>query len=127
MAICFTPAQASAQVLAGKFTLPFEAHWGLATLPAGDYSFTVQGIGREAKVQLFHDDASVAYIVNRGFDFKPLRGISLTVVRTSDGNFVRDLNLSQIGEVLHYAPHTQRGSAAREREIAPIPVTAESK
>ena len=25
----------------GKFTLPFEAHWGSATLPAGDYTFTL--------------------------------------------------------------------------------------
>jgi hypothetical protein len=25
----------------GKFTLPFETHWGSATLPAGDYSFTL--------------------------------------------------------------------------------------
>jgi hypothetical protein len=27
---------------AGKFTLPFETHWGDATLPAGDYTFTLQ-------------------------------------------------------------------------------------
>ena len=27
----------------GKFTLPFETHWGSVTLPAGDYSFRVQG------------------------------------------------------------------------------------
>ena len=25
----------------GKFTLPFETHWGSATLPAGDYTFTM--------------------------------------------------------------------------------------
>jgi hypothetical protein len=25
----------------GKFTLPFETHWGGATLPAGDYTFTL--------------------------------------------------------------------------------------
>ena len=27
--------------LQGKFTLPFETHWGGATLPAGDYTFTL--------------------------------------------------------------------------------------
>jgi hypothetical protein len=26
----------------GKFTLPFETHWGSATLPPGDYTFTLQ-------------------------------------------------------------------------------------
>jgi hypothetical protein len=25
----------------GKFTLPFETHWGSTTLPAGDYTFTL--------------------------------------------------------------------------------------
>jgi hypothetical protein len=33
------PCLANAQGLTGKFTLPFEARWGLATLQAGDYSF----------------------------------------------------------------------------------------
>jgi hypothetical protein len=28
-------------VYQGKFTLPFETHWGGATLPAGDYTFTM--------------------------------------------------------------------------------------
>ncbi|HLZ12400.1 MAG TPA: hypothetical protein VKP58_07425 [Candidatus Acidoferrum sp.] len=27
---------------AGKFTLPFETHWGDSTLPAGDYTFTLE-------------------------------------------------------------------------------------
>ena len=26
----------------GKFTLPFEAHWGSVTLPAGDYTFALR-------------------------------------------------------------------------------------
>ena len=29
----------SAEDFAGKFTLPFEARWGMAVLPAGDYEF----------------------------------------------------------------------------------------
>ena len=32
---------ASAQEYQGKFTLPFEARWGSAVLPAGDYTFRV--------------------------------------------------------------------------------------
>jgi len=28
-------------VYKGQFTLPFETHWGGATLPAGDYTFTM--------------------------------------------------------------------------------------
>jgi len=29
----------------GKFTLPFETHWGGATLPAGDYTFVLSSTG----------------------------------------------------------------------------------
>ena len=32
---------ARAQEYEGKFTLPFEARWGMAVLPPGDYSFRV--------------------------------------------------------------------------------------
>src|SRR5436305_12363702 len=34
----------------GKFTLPFEAKWGRAVLPAGDYSFTVGHIPGSPKI-----------------------------------------------------------------------------
>jgi hypothetical protein len=42
LAICFNAGYANAQTVAGKFTLPFEARWGQATLPAGDYSFRLE-------------------------------------------------------------------------------------
>ena len=37
----FNAKPASAQAFQGKFTLPSETRWGQATLPAGDYSFTL--------------------------------------------------------------------------------------
>jgi len=37
----FTAAFANAQASQGKFKLPVEAHWGLAVLPPGDYTFTL--------------------------------------------------------------------------------------
>jgi hypothetical protein len=53
LAICFNAGFANAQNVAGKFTLPFEAHWGQATLPAGDYSFMLER-GPDAKVRVFY-------------------------------------------------------------------------
>jgi hypothetical protein len=128
VAIGFNAGLASAQTLTGKFTLPFEAHWGTTNLPAGDYSFTLGQIGPSATVHLFRGPETVSYIFSRSFDQKSTGVMSLTVMRTSDGNFVRDLNLPEIGVVLHYAPNqTGRGSAAKEREIARIPVTTGGK
>ena len=36
----------------GKFTLPVETHWGSATLPAGDYTFTVAGAVAEFRLYI---------------------------------------------------------------------------
>jgi len=115
LAICFNSGLASAQTMAGTFSLPFEAHWGLATLPAGDYSFNVEGIGRNAKVRVFRGGDTVVSLVNQGFDTTLSHQASLTVVKNSAGNFVRDLSLPEIGEIFHYMPpKAGRGS---EREI----------
>jgi hypothetical protein len=128
LAICFNSGLASAQTTAGKFNLPFEAHWGLATLPAGDYSFKVEGVGRGAIVRVFHGVDTVVSLVNQSYDETPSHEISLTIVRNSTGNFVRDLSLPEIGQVLHYAPHKAgHGSAGPEQEIARIPVTRAGK
>jgi hypothetical protein len=125
VAISFNAGLANAQTVAGKFTLPFEAHWGEATLQAGDYSFRLEPGYR---VHVFRGAENVAFVVNQSFDEGTTGAISLTVVRNSAGNTVRDLNLPEIGVVLHYPPNKAgRGSAVREREIARIPVTTGGK
>jgi hypothetical protein len=120
LAICFNAGFANAQTVAGKFTLPFEAHWGQATLPAGDYSFWMEK-GPVAKIQVFRENKGVAFVVDRGYDTETSAGMSLTVVWYGAGYSVRDLNLPGIGKVLHYAPNrSARTSAAAERQIAQL-------
>jgi hypothetical protein len=127
LAICFNSGLASAQTFAGKFTLPFEARWGSANLPAGDYSLRVDGRALSGKVLLFQGAKQVAYIVNQSYDTTPRGQICLVVEKNSAGNFVRDLNLPGIGMVLHYAPQVDRKSVEREHEIAQIPVATGTK
>ncbi|HEY6291229.1 MAG TPA: hypothetical protein VI455_06645 [Terriglobia bacterium] len=120
------PGVASAQEAAGKFTLPFEAHWGLATLPAGEYSFNLDRTGVGVTLQLFHGTKTVAFVINQSYSDTQSGACALTVVRNSAGNTVRDLSLPELGVVLHYAPPKPKSrAAAGEREIAQvIPVTA---
>jgi hypothetical protein len=128
MAVCFNTGVANAQILAGKFTLPFETHWGPNTLPAGNYSFKLdETSGPGSILQVFHGDQSVAFVISRSHDTNPSGRISLTVLRNRSGNTVRDLNLPQIGMVFHYAPKPEHASAAEEREIAQIPITSAGK
>ena len=124
LAICFNAGFANAQTVAGKFTLPFEAHWGQATLPAGDYSFRLES-GTGGTVLVSRGTKNVAYIMEQGYSIGPSDGMSLTVVRNSAGNTVSALNLPGIGKVLHYVPSKPvRTPAAKEREIAQlIPIT----
>ena len=42
---------ASAQAASGKFTLPFKARWGLATLSAEDYQFIMDSVQSPATIE----------------------------------------------------------------------------
>lgn len=126
LAIGFNAGFANAQTVVGKFTLPFEAHWGHATLPAGDYSFMLER-GPDAKLLVSRGNKNVAYIVAQGYTAEPPVGASMTVVQNSAGNTVRELSLPGIGKTLRYAPN-KPGRAAEERLSAQlIPVTTAGK
>jgi hypothetical protein len=122
-------ASAQAPVYAGKFTLPFEARWGLATLPAGDYSFKLDTVDPGGALVLFRGTKAVALIWNQEHSMERSDRSRLTVVQNSAGNTVRELSLPDIGVVLHYpAPKPGRASAAAEREIAQVvPVSTSGK
>jgi hypothetical protein len=47
-----TSGQAQQSIYQGKFTLPVETHWGNATLPAGDYTFTVASASAEYRLYI---------------------------------------------------------------------------
>lgn len=120
---------ASAQTAAGKFTLPYEARWGLATLPPGDYSFKLDQAQSFGRLQLCRGGKNVAMIRAQSYSTESSGSSALTVVRASAGNTVSDLSLPDIGVVLHYAPHKSgRASAEQEREIAQkLPVDTSGK
>ena len=51
---------ASAQVVTGQFRLPFAAHWGMATLPAGDYTFKLDHVNSQGTLALYQGTRAVA-------------------------------------------------------------------
>ena len=119
LAICFNAGLASAQVMAGKFTIPFEARWSDTTLAAGDYSFTLDHVGPSNLLKVSRGAKCVGLIMNLSYDaMEPSSGATLVVVRDSTGNTVSDLRLPEIGMVLHYAPQKASRSSQAERELA---------
>jgi hypothetical protein len=114
VAICSMTGTVNAQVISYKFTLPYKAHWGLATLPAGNYSLKVEGIGTSARLRVIRGSETVAYIPGQDYDNKQSDRCLLTVVRSRAGNFVRDVTIPEIGEVFHFKVKT-RGRSSEER------------
>jgi len=125
LAACLNAGNASAQVFQGKFTLPSETRWGRSTLPAGDYSFTLDSVDTACTLRLYRERRGVALILAQAQDKNYSGPAELTVVRGT----VRALNLPKIGIVLQYAPHYPKHlTAPEEREIAQIvPVVATGK
>jgi hypothetical protein len=120
---CFMWARpADAQGYIGKFTLPFEAHWGKATLPAGNYSFSLDRA--EAILHLVHGRQTVALILAETVTDEPSNASSLVVVPSGGIRSVRELRLSLSGLVLRYGPanakHKQTFEEDRTSSLIPV-------
>jgi len=92
----------SAEDFAGKFTLPFEAKWGQATLPAGDYSFRLNTARSPYTVTVRGQDKA-AMIMSEGTSTKGASDRSeLVVVRRGRTGTIRALHLNEVGLTFFY-------------------------
>ena len=114
----FSARPASAQTLKGTFTLPSETHWGIAMLPAGDYSFTLDHDFSGSKFTISQGRQHVAQIPTRGLDYIK-SGRSEMVLENGD---VRKLSLPQIGMAFEYPANNSRHRAAPQVARVVIPV-----
>ena len=115
---------ADVPALNGRFTLASVTRWGAATLPAGDYSFTLNKNYSGGVVTVFRGTQIVARIQAPGIsDLKS--GRSEMVM---EGGAVRMLNLPSVGVSLHYlASNPGHHAAPKEPQLAvTIPVAAAS-
>jgi hypothetical protein len=125
LAACFVAGHANAQVFRGKFTLPFQARWGGATLPAGDYSFTLESRDTAHTLTVSREGKGVAMILVQSYDQTYSGRTELTVEEST----VRTLRLPEIGMILQFAPpHTKHLAVPEERQLSQtVPVTTAGK
>ena len=95
-----------AQDFKGTFTLPFEAKWGEAILPAGDYSFKLNTASYPSITTVRQGRRNVAFIMaNAGSTRGKVADPSaLIIVRRGRTGFVRALRLAEAGATLVYQP-----------------------
>ena len=118
----FNAKPASGQEFQGKFALPSAARWGTATLPAGDYSFTLDESSRIGMIKVCRGARPVTFVMPQSFDNNTSDRSEVTLVNGA----VRELNLPQIGITLNFPDRNPRHrQAPKETELAQtIPVTA---
>lgn len=108
----------------GKFTLPFEAHWGGATLPAGDYTFALPTATYPYKLYI-RGQATTAIIMALGFDEKVASGhAQLNLVEIADAQNVQTLEAPQLGLTFNFATPTPKHLGRREARQKTAPATA---
>jgi hypothetical protein len=129
VATCAFAAAAFAQPgFVGKFTLPYEVHWGRGVLPAGVYYIRMDSIAAQVVVvsaggkrTMFTKPPVIA-------DSKE-PGIFLTLTTIGSERRVRSLNLPDIGKSVIFAPLTksEREQLAKAGQSNTLPVVTAKK
>ena len=121
IAICASASSASAQnAFQGKFTLPNDVRWANATLPAGDYTFSLTTMSGKVFLQ---GPNGGAFILTSVIDKRNEGGSSkLTIEHRGGISFVRSMYLADLGVELTYrAPKTPK----KDVELAQGPASVE--
>jgi hypothetical protein len=120
---------ANAQVgFRGKFTLPYEARWGQAVLPPGDYQLTFDS---DRSMLVIRDANSLRLVA-----FEPVKiredstdgGSALLIWTRGTQRVVYSLRIAELGQAFVYERPPAHGRAAEEaRQTQAVPVVVAKK
>jgi hypothetical protein len=110
-------------VYQGKFTLPFETHWGGVTLPAGDYTFAMASASSPYTLYI-HGQAANAIIQASAADEKVVSGhAQLNLVDIADVQNVETFEAPDLGLTFSYATPKQKRMGRKEARQKMAPQT----
>ena len=116
-----SPATAQATAFKGSFTLPNEVRWQGATLPAGDYTFSLKSASGPDLIQL-QGPKGGSFVISLTASKDDVSDRSVMTIEHRAGmSIVRELYLAQIGLRLHYYVP----KPAKDEQLAQGPVTTE--
>jgi hypothetical protein len=117
----------------GKFTLPFETHWGSTTLPAGDYTFALPS--NSAPYTLYIQGKGVGAIILADGTYEKVASghAQLNLVDIGGVQTVETFEAPSLGVIFSYATPTQKHMGRKEAhqkmapQSAPATQTSENK
>ena len=112
--------------LQGKFTLPFETRWGGATLPAGDYTFTLPSTGSPYTLYI-RGEARNAIVLTPAADQKVVSGhAQLNLVEIGNVQTVTTFEAPELGLTFVYLLPKQEHMGPKEARHKTAPKAAPS-
>ncbi len=108
----------------GKFTLPFETHWGNATLPPGDYTFVMSSASSDYRLYIRGEKVN-AIIMAAVADEKAASGqAQLNLVDIADTQTVQTFDAPELGKTFVYSTPTQKHMGRKEAHQKATPQAA---
>ena len=110
-------------ILHGQFTLPVETRWGNATLPAGDYTFTVSSASSEYRLYIYGQKTN-AIIHTLTAENATSRHAQLNLVDIADVYSVETFDAPELGLTFTYWTPTQKHMSSKEARQKAVPQAA---
>jgi hypothetical protein len=101
-------------VYQGKFTLPFEARWGSATLPAGDYTFVMSSAASDYRLYIRGAQVNAIIMAASTGDKAVSDHAQLNLVDIADVQTVESLDAPELGRTFVYFTRTQKHTGHKE-------------
>jgi hypothetical protein len=103
----------------GKFTLPFDAQWGMVSLPAGEYAFAVDHMSPNGTIFVYRGTEAVGIVrpqeLENGGD--PSAPGQLLCMRHGGKYTVRALALPQVGTFYFSLPEDLNSLVAQQPRL----------
>jgi len=128
LAAAIAAVPAHAQSPRATFTLPIQAQWGSAVLPAGDYTILTDGGTTTSHILKVQGEGKNVLILAGPFDVAPFSGTGALELRNVDGNYVvTHLNAGFLGRDFSFQVpktlRTEKGFTAAAYDKLEVPVS----
>jgi hypothetical protein len=98
----------------GKFTLPFETHWGSAILPAGDYTFVMSSASSDYRLYIRGAQVNAIIQTTSTEDKAVSDHAQLNLVDIADVQTVQTFEAPELGLTFVYFTPTQKHAGHKE-------------